>query len=315
MFKGCYVALVTPFRNGQVDESALGRLVEHVITGGVDGVVPCGTTGESPTLTADEQRRVIELVVKFTRGRVPVVAGTGTNSTASTLARSRAAAEAGADALMLVSPYYNRPNQRGLYEHFAAVARDTRLPILLYNIPGRTGVEISNETLARLHVDFANITAVKHATGSVEGAAALAVVSGIDILSGDDPITLPLMAVGAVGVVSVLGNLLPGPMSAMTRAALAKDWATAKQWHDRLFPLARDLMKLDINPMPIKTALALRGMMAEEFRLPMCPMDAAGRAKLETLLEDYADLIGTAATATANATETKPARPKAPAVA
>jgi len=290
MFRGCLVALVTPFRNGMVDEAALRTLVDHTIAGGVDGLVPCGTTGESPTLSAEEQLRVIEIVVSQSRGRVPVIAGTGTNSTATTVKYSRAAQAAGAHGLMLVAPYYNRPNQRGLYEHFAAVARETAAAIMLYNIPGRTGVEIAPETIARLHADLPNIQAVKHATGSVEGVSALASISDIAILCGDDPLTLPMMSVGAVGVVSVIGNLLPGPMSSLTRSALACDWNGARALHDRLYPLARDLMKLDINPIPIKTALAMKGMMAEEFRLPMCPLEAGTRTRLEALLREHAGI-------------------------
>lgn len=290
MFKGCLVALVTPFRNGAVDEAALRGLVDHTIADGVDGLVPCGTTGESPTLSADEQLRVIEIVVSQARGRVPIIAGTGTNNTATTVKYSRAAQAAGANGLMLVSPYYNRPNQRGLYEHFATVARETRAAIMLYNIPGRTGVEIAPETIARLHADLPNIQAVKHATGSVDGVSVLKAISDIAILCGDDPLTLPMMSVGAVGVVSVIGNLLPGATSAVTRTALSGDWEAARTAHDRLYPFMRDLLKLDINPIPIKTALAMKGMMAEEFRLPMCPLDAAARTRLESLLREHADL-------------------------
>lgn len=290
MFKGCLVALVTPFRNGAVDESALRGLVDYTIAGGVDGLVPCGTTGESPTLSADEQLRVIEIVVSQTRSRVPVIAGTGTNSTATTVKYSRAAQAAGANGLMLVSPYYNRPNQRGLYEHFATVARETRAAIMLYNIPGRTGVEIAPETIARLHADLPNIQAVKHATGSVDGVSILKAISDIALLCGDDPLTLPMMSVGAVGVVSVIGNYAPAAMSSLTRTALAGDWDAARSLHDRLYPFMRDLLKLDINPIPIKTALAMKGMMAEEFRLPMCALEAAARTRLESLLKEHANV-------------------------
>lgn len=290
MFKGCLVALVTPFRNGALDETALRGLVDYTIAGGVDGLVPCGTTGESPTLSAEEQLRVIEIVVSQTRGRVPVIAGSGTNNTATTVKYSRAAQAAGANGLMLVSPYYNRPNQRGLYEHFATVARETRAAIMLYNIPGRTGVEIAPETIARLHADLPNIQAVKHATGSVDGVSILKAISDIAILCGDDPLTLPMMSVGAVGVVSVIGNYAPSALSSLTRSALTGDWDAARATHDRIYPFMRDLLKLDINPIPIKTALAMKGMMAEEFRLPMCPLDAAARTRLETLLKEHADI-------------------------
>jgi 4-hydroxy-tetrahydrodipicolinate synthase len=286
-YKGCLVALVTPFRDGAIDWPALDDLVERVIAGGVSGLVPCGTTGEAPTLSAEEQRDVVGAVVRKAKGRVTVVAGTGTNCTAKTLEHSKAAMSAGADGVMLVSPYYNRPNQEGLYQHFSYVAERIGAPVILYNIPGRTAVEISVETIARLHADHPNIVAVKHATGSVDGASELAKASDIAILSGDDTMTLPLMSIGAVGVVSVVANLMPAEMSELTRAALEGDWVEAKRLHKRLFPIMRDLLKLDTNPIPIKTALAIRGQVAEEFRLPMCPLDGVKRKKLETLLGKY----------------------------
>ena len=287
MFKGCFVAMVTPFRSGLLDRRALDELVDYVIAGRVAGLVPCGTTGESPTLSEEEQGDVIAAVVHRAKGRVQVMAGTGTNCTEKSLHYSQAAVRAGADAVMLVAPYYNRPNQRGLYEHFSYVARGIRVPIVLYNIPGRTGVEISAETIARLHADHPNIVAVKHATGSIDGASELAAVSDITILSGDDPLTVPLMSIGASGVISVLGNLLPAEMSSMCNAALAGEWDDARAWHHSLYPLARDLLKLDTNPIPIKAALAMRGMMAEEYRLPLCPMEPAKRERLAALLADY----------------------------
>ena len=284
MFKGCFVALVTPFRNGLVDHRALEELVDRLIAGGVSGLVPCGTTGESPTLTEEEQHEVISAVVKRAKGRVPVIAGTGTNCTDKTLRDSLAAVRAGVDAVMLVAPYYNRPSQRGLYEHFSYVAQRISVPIVLYNIPGRTAVEISVETIARLHREHKNIVAVKHATGSVDGASELAAVSDITILSGDDSLTVPLMSIGATGVVSVLGNLLPAEMSAMCEAGLNGDWDAARAWHHRLYPLARDLLKLDVNPVPIKAALAIRGLIAEEYRLPLVALEPSKRERLENLL-------------------------------
>lgn len=286
-FKGCLVALVTPFRNGAIDWPALDELVERVIAGGVSGLVPCGTTGESPTLSFEEHRDVVAAVARKANRRVPVVAGTGTNCTTKTLELSKSAMAAGADGVMLVSPYYNRPNQEGLYQHFSFVASRIGAPVMLYNIPGRTAVEISVETIARLHADHPNVVAVKHATGSVDGASELAKVSDIAILSGDDTMTLPLMSIGAIGVVSVIGNLMPAEMSTLTRAAADGDAVEARRLHDEIFPLARDLLKLDTNPIPIKTALAIRGQMAEEFRLPMCPMDGVKRKKLEALLAKY----------------------------
>ncbi len=285
MFRGCFVALVTPFREGAIDHRALDELVDYVIAGGVHGLVPCGTTGESPTLSPEEQADVIRAVAKRAGGRVPVAAGAGTNDTAKTVSLSKAAVRAGADGLMIVAPYYNRPNQRGLYQHFSEVARGVDVPILLYNIPGRCGVEIANETIARLHEEHSNIVAVKHATGSIDGASELAAMSHIAILSGDDTLTLPLMSLGAVGVVSVVANLLPRETASMVDAALADDWETARTRHQMLFPIARDLSKLDTNPIPIKTALALRGMMAEEFRLPLCTLAPEQHRRLELIVE------------------------------
>ncbi len=289
MFRGCFVALVTPFRDGLIDTAALETLVEHAIAGGAAGLVPCGTTGEAPTLSAEEQTRVISTVVDVAAKHALVVAGTGTNSTSTSVAASQAAVRAGADGVMLVAPYYNKPNQQGLYLHFSEVARQIDVPIILYNIPGRSGVEISVETITRLREDHANIVAVKHATGSLDGAGRLAAASDIAVLSGDDTLTLPLISVGAVGVISVLANLLPHEMSSLVAAALEGDMKTARAWHRRLFPVANALLKLDTNPIPIKSALALNGMMSEEFRLPMCPMNAEKRARLESILSQSAD--------------------------
>lgn len=287
MFKGCFVALVTPFRDGAVDREALGGLVDHVIAGGADGLVPCGTTGESPTLSDREREDVITAVVRRAAGRVPVIAGTGTNATDQTLSHSLAAVRAGANGVMLVAPYYNKPNQQGLFEHFSHVARRVEAPVILYNIPGRTGVEIAVDTIARLRSEHPNIVAVKHATGSLDGASALAAVSDIAILSGDDTLTLPLMSIGAVGVISVLANLLPRETSSVTTAALAGDWETARTGHHRLFPIARAMLGLDVNPIPIKTALAMRGHVAEEFRLPLCRLDDEKRRHLASILSQH----------------------------
>lgn len=287
-FRGTYTALITPFADGAVDEAALERLVEAQVEAGVEGVVPCGTTGESPTLSMDEHNRVVERVVRFARGRVAVVAGTGSNSTAEALRLSRHAAEAGADALLLVAPYYNRPTQEGLFRHFSAVARAVDLPIMLYNIPARCGVEIGIETMCRLRDAHANVRAVKHATGGVADAAALLAACDLAVLSGDDPITLPLMSLGAVGVVSVMSNLAPRSVRRLTQAALGGDLASARDAHRRLYPLARELLALATNPIPIKTAMALRGWCREEFRLPLCPLEEAKRAALRELLARHA---------------------------
>jgi len=287
VFRGCLVALVTPFRGGKVDLAALERLVDELIEGGVDGLVPCGTTGESPTLSEEEQAAVVAAACRASRRRVPVIAGAGTNCTEKTIHLSHALLRAGADGVMLVSPYYNKPSQPGLFQHFSRCAREIAAPIMLYNIPGRTGVEIAVETIARLRDEHRHIAAVKHATGSVDAAGALAVASDIAILSGDDPLTLPLMSIGAVGVVSVLANILPAETKALVAAALEGRWSEALIVHRRLYGLARDLLSLETNPIPIKTALALRGRIAEEFRLPLCPMSAENRARLERTLGNW----------------------------
>lgn len=286
-FSGSITALVTPFKNGKVDLATLEALVERQIAAGIDGIVPCGTTGESPTLTEDEQHLVIENVVKFAKKRTKVIAGTGSFSTAKMVHASRHAAEVGADGLLIVSPYYNKPTQTGLFEHFAAVAREVKLPIMLYNIPGRCGVEISIPTIARLRREFSNIVSVKHATGRCDDAAELISVSDIEVMSGDDPITWPLMSLGAIGVVSVMTNLVPKAVKRLTDAALKKDFVGALAAHRALYPLMRGLLSLETNPIPIKTAMAIRGLCSDEVRLPMCPISAENRAKLEALLHEH----------------------------
>ena len=298
-FRGTYTALVTPFRNGKLDLEALDKLVERQIDAGVDGLVPCGTTGESPTLTLEEHRRVLECVVRARDDRleagptgagptlqIPIVAGAGTNSTARTIELARTAADCGVDGLLLVAPYYNKPSQPGLFEHFSAVACEVKLPIVLYNIPGRCGVEIAVETIRRLCEAHENIVAVKHATGSVAGAADLLAACDVALLSGDDPVTLPLMSLGAVGVISVLSNLAPRSVKRLTQAALTGDFAAALDAHRAVYPLARSLLSLDTNPIPIKTALAARGWCAEEFRLPLCRMEPTKRARLIGLVNE-----------------------------
>ena len=283
-FQGTITALITPFRDGEVDFQALEQLVERQIEAGVDGLVPCGTTGESPTLLGEEHARVIECVIRVASKRVPVIAGTGSNSTAHAVELSRHAAEAGADGLLIVSPYYNKPTQAGLYEHFSTVAKAVKVPIVLYNIPGRTGVEIAIPTIRLLYEEHDNVVAVKHATGQVGDAAELLQVCEIDVLSGDDPLTLPLMSIGAVGVISVLSNLAPRMVTRLTRAMLANDLEEARSAHRAMFPLAKALLSLETNPIPIKTALAMKGLCAEEFRLPLCPLAPENRLKLEALL-------------------------------
>jgi 4-hydroxy-tetrahydrodipicolinate synthase len=286
-FKGSMVALITPFRDNRVDYETLGRLVDFHIEAGTDVIVPCGTTGESPTLSHEEQDRVTEAVIQRAEGRVPVMAGAGSNSTEEAIRLSRRAKDAGADGTLQVAPYYNKPTPEGLYRHFAAIAEAVDLPHVLYNIPGRCGVEIPVDTIVRLREAYPNIVAVKHATGSMDTATELKARSDIDLISGDDSMTLPLMAIGGVGVISVLANLVPGDVKTMTDAALRDDWATAQHWHIKTFTLARSLLSLETNPIPIKTAMAIRGMCAEEFRLPLCPMSAANREKLVAALEAY----------------------------
>ena len=284
--RGTLTALVTPFRDGKLDMAALERLVQRQLDAGVDGLVPCGTTGESPTLSETEHREVVSCVARLARGRVPVLAGSGTNCTAKTVDLARLNADCRADALLVVAPYYNKPSQEGLFRHFSTVAAATELPIVLYNIPGRCGVEISVETIKRLHAAHENIVAVKHATGSVAGAADLMAACDIAVLSGDDPLTLPLMSIGAVGVISVLSNLAPKTVKRLTDAALNGDMAAARAAHRELYPLAKALLSLDTNPIPIKTALALRGLCTDEFRLPLCGLSEDNRRKLTRLLDE-----------------------------
>ncbi len=283
--QGTLTALLTPFRDGRLDRPALERLVQRQLEAGVDGLVPCGTTGESPTLSEAEHREIVSCVVRLARGRTPVIAGSGTNCTARTIELARLNADCGADALLVVAPYYNRPSQEGLFRHFSAVAAATDRPIVLYNIPGRCGVEVSIETIKRLFDAHKNIVAVKHATGSVTGAADLMAACEIPVLSGDDPLTWPLMSMGAVGVISVLSNLVPRAVKRLTDAALHGDQAAAQAAHRQLYPLAKALLSLDTNPIPIKTALALKGWCTDELRLPLCGLSEDHRRKLAQLIE------------------------------
>ena len=287
MFKGSMVALVTPFKDGEVDWKKLDELVDFHLDAGTDALVPCGTTGESPTVTHKENDTIISAVVKRAKGQVPVLAGTGSNSTAEAIRMTRHARENGADGSLLVVPYYNKPTQEGLFLHFSAIAKAVNFPHVLYNIPGRCSVEMSTDTIVRLRKTHLNIVAVKHATGSMDGASELIGRCDIDVISGDDSMTLPIMSIGGVGVISVLANIVPKDVKAMTNAALVGDWDTARQWHHKMFKLAKGLLTLEVNPIPIKTAMAMKGMIAEEFRLPLCPMAAANRDKLAAVLAEY----------------------------
>ncbi len=284
-FQGSLVAMVTPFRDGRVDEAKIRELVEFHVKNGTDGLVPCGTTGESPTLSHEEHKRLVEIVVAAAAGRIPVVAGTGSNSTAEAIDLTVHAAKAGADAALLVSPYYNKPTQQGLYEHFKAIAQAAPdLPLILYNIQGRTAVNIETDTLARL-AGIPNIVGVKEASGSLDQMTSVVLACGPDftMLSGDDSLTLPLMAVGGRGVISVVANFLAKEVAEMTHAALDGDWKRARELHWKLFPICR-AMFIETNPIPVKEAMAMLGMIRAEWRLPMCPMSDANRDRLRKVL-------------------------------
>jgi 4-hydroxy-tetrahydrodipicolinate synthase len=286
MFTGTYTAIVTPFKNGCLDETALTRLIQLQIKGGVDGIVPVGTTGESPTVDFDEHIHIIELAVKVAAGKIKVLAGTGANSTSEAIALTKAAEKAGADGSLQVAPYYNKPTPEGLYQHFKAIAKNTKLPIVLYSIPGRCGIEIAVPTVKRLAADCKNIVGIKEAGGNADRVSQLRAALGnkFEILSGDDSLTLPFMAVGAQGVISVASNLAPREVSTMVRAFAAGDTKKALQIHQKFYPLFKDLF-IETNPVPVKAALALLGLMDEEYRLPLVQMSAANRATLKAAMK------------------------------
>jgi 4-hydroxy-tetrahydrodipicolinate synthase len=293
MFSGAFTALVTPFKNGEVDVEALESLVEFQIEGGIDGLVPCGTTGESPTLSEEEDRLVVSTVVRVANGRVPVIAGSGSNSTDMAIKYTKMAQEEGADGSLQVAPYYNKPTQEGLYRHFATIAESTDLPIILYNIPGRTSVTISAETTARL-AEIPNIVGTKEATLSTNMAMDVKSLCGEEftILSGDDPMTLPLMALGGQGVISVASNVAPGAVSDMVRAVLEGDWERGRELHYELLPLFRALF-VETNPIPVKTAASLLGLCSDEMRLPLVPMEGENLRALQETLDRSAHLLPT----------------------
>jgi 4-hydroxy-tetrahydrodipicolinate synthase len=286
MFTGTYTAIVTPFKNGQLDEAALARLIKNQIKGGVDGVVPVGTTGESPTVDTEEHIHIIEQTVKLVAGKVKVLAGTGANCTSEAIALTQAAERAGADGSLQVAPYYNKPTQEGLYQHFKAIAQNTRLPIVLYSIPGRCGVEIAVPTVKRLAADCKNIVGIKEAGGNADRVSQLRAALGnkFEIMSGDDALTLPFMAVGAQGVISVASNVAPREVATMVRAFAAGDVKKAMQLHHRLYPLFKDLF-VETNPIPVKAALAMLGQIEEEYRLPLVRMSAANREILKSAMK------------------------------
>jgi 4-hydroxy-tetrahydrodipicolinate synthase len=281
------VAIVTPFRDGRVDYAELDRLVDWHVEEGTDGLVPCGTTGESPTLDHAENDRVIAAVCERAAGRILVIAGTGSNSTAEAVQMTRHAKESGADASLQVGPYYNKPTQDGYYRHFATIADAVDLPQILYNIPGRTGSNILPETVIRLAEKVPQVVGIKEATGSLDQASQIAGGCALTVLSGDDSLTLPIMSVGGEGVVSVVGNIVPKDMLALVRAYRNGRPDEALRWHRKLFPLCRDLLGVATNPIPVKTALKLLGKGTGELRLPMCPLDAAGEGRIRQTLISY----------------------------
>lgn len=282
-FAGLSVAIVTPFRNGEVDYARLREQLEFQIAAGTNCIVPVGTTGESPTLSHDEHDRVITEVIQCVAGRAKVMAGTGSNNTAEALRLTRRAADEGADATLQVAPYYNKPTQEGFYQHFKAVAEEVEIPVCVYNIPGRTGKEIEVETIQRLS-DVPGITMVKEATGKLDQCSAIVGTTDLTVLSGDDSLTLPMMSVGAEGVISVVGNLVPAPMIELVKAASNGDFATAQSLHHRMFALCNNMLGLATNPIPVKAAMQMVGRDTGELRLPMTPLDDASADRLRETL-------------------------------
>ena len=287
MFRGAIVAIVTPFKNDQVDERALRELIEFQISNGTDGIVPCGTTGESATLSHEEHDRVIEITIDAVKKRVPVIAGTGSNNTTEALRLTKHAYEAGADGALIVCPYYNRPTQEGLYQHFRTIAESVPIPIILYNIPGRTGVNLMPEIVAKL-AKIKNIVGIKEASGSITQMSDIINICGNDfaVLSGDDIFTLPLMAIGGAGVISTVSNVAPADMAGLVDAFAAGDMARAKSLHRKMSALI-DALFIEVNPIPVKAALALMGKIEYEYRLPLCKMAEANFEKLRKIMVNY----------------------------
>lgn len=288
-YQGLYTAIVTPFKNGQVDYDAYKALIEAQIAGGVDGIVPMGTTGESPTVSTEEHLEIIRVCIETVAGRCQVIAGTGANCTAEAIELTKAAAAMGADGTLQVCPYYNKPNQEGVYQHFKAIAEATDLPIMLYSIPGRSGIEIAVETVARLAADCPTIVAIKEAGGSVERVNQLvqALPADFAVLSGDDGLTVPFISCGAVGLVSVTSNIAPAEMKELVDTAMNGDGKKALELQKKYYPLMKGLMSLDVNPVPAKAALALRGQIGWEIRLPLVPLAEEKHGKLADLLKSF----------------------------
>ena len=285
MFSGSIVALVTPFRDGEVDYEALGELIESQIEGGTDVILPCGTTGESATLSHEEHDRVVEFVIGKVAGRVPVIAGSGSNSTKEALRLTAHAKEAGADGALVITPYCNKPTQRGLHYHYEALAKEVDIPLVIYNVPGMTGISIAPETVASL-AKHKNIVAIKEASGSLEQVSQIISRCDITVLSGDDSLTFPIMALGGKGVVSVVANVLPSAVAEMVETFLEKDIEGARTMHYELYRMSRILF-IETNPIPVKAALAMMGRIREEYRLPLCSMGDESRSKLEKVMKEY----------------------------
>ena len=289
MFEGVHTALVTPFRDGDgsVDEAALRELVERQVAAGVDGLVPCGSTGESATLSHAEHRRVVEVVVEAARGRVQVIAGTGSNNTREAIELTHHAKEAGADGALLISPYYNKPTQHGIVEHFSTIARECSFPLIVYNIPGRTASNIEPETMARLS-DVEQIVGVKEACGDLHQMSQAIAASSPDFtfLSGDDAMTLPLLAIGGHGVITTVGNLVPAEMVELVQAYKGGDLDRARSLHYRVLPLI-DAIFRETNPIPVKAAVAMQGLISEGIRLPLTPISSEGRESLRLLMKEF----------------------------
>jgi 4-hydroxy-tetrahydrodipicolinate synthase len=287
MFSGTITAIVTPFCDGKIDEKRFRELINFQLEGGVSGIVPCGTTGESATLSHEEHERVIDICLAEVGGRVPVIAGTGSNSTEEAIRLTRHAKRAGADAALLITPYYNKPTQKGLFEHYSAVASACDIPLILYNVPGRTGLNMSEKTIVSL-AEIDNIVGIKEASGDLVKCSRIVneTDDGFCLLSGEDALNLPILCVGGVGAISVTSNILPNKVSALTTAWKTGDLSTARKIHFELLEI-NDIMFVETNPIPVKTALAMMGKVQEVFRLPLCPMDKENRSRLEAAMERY----------------------------
>ncbi|MFC1566761.1 4-hydroxy-tetrahydrodipicolinate synthase [bacterium] len=286
--EGSLVAIITPFKDGKVDEECLRKLVNWHIEQGTNGLVPCGTTGESATLSHDEHEQVVEIVVDEAKGKIPVVAGTGSNNTEEAVRLSQHAEKAGADACLVIAPYYNKPTQRGIYEHFKKVADSVKIPIVMYNIQSRTGINMQPETIAKLANDCKNIIAIKEASGSLDQACQIRLLCGdkLTILSGDDALLLPLMSVGAKGVISVVANIVPNDVANIVKAFNASNITEAMKWHYKLYPLIK-AMFIETNPIPVKAAMKMLGLCSDDLRLPMYEMEEVNKKKLEKALKEY----------------------------